>query len=123
MPCAKTDARTREDPSKGGGGVNPVAVIFRRTPSIPDAGYESGFEAKEAGSMLARRQREGKRRERNTKKSTEKNSASKRGQTADDEKNKKRGDFVATAGVVPCPLVQQNPALSLQVVAWGFDLV
>ena len=32
----------------------------------------------------------------------------------------KRGDFVATAGVVPRPLVRQNLALSLQVIARGF---
>ena len=37
-------------------------------------------------------------------------------QTADEEKNK-CGDFVATAGVVPRPLVRQKPTLSLQVSA------
>ena len=73
MPCAKTDVRPREDTAAGGGGVDPIAKILWRRPSSPDAGDESGFEAKEAGSMVARRRQEGERRERKTGKSTDKN--------------------------------------------------
>ena len=68
--------------------------------------------------MIERRRREGVRRERKTRKSTDKNGAAKQGQTAD--KEKKMCDFVATAGLVPRPLVRQNPILSLQVIARGF---
>ena len=50
--------------------------------------------------MVARRQWEGERRKRKIRKSTDKNSATKRGQTAEEEK-KKKVDCVATAGVVP----------------------
>ena len=52
---------------------------------------------------------------RKTSKLTDKNGAAIRGQTEDEEKKQKRGDFVATAGVVPRPLVRQKPTLSLQV--------
>ena len=59
MPCAKMDARLREDSTAGGGGVDPIAMRLWQIPSSSDAGGESGFEAKGAGSMLARLQREG----------------------------------------------------------------
>ena len=88
MPCANTDARLREDPAAGGGGVDPIAAVLRRRPSSPDGRDESGFEVKEAGSMVARRRQEGERRERNTRKSTGKNGAAKRGQTRYKEKTK-----------------------------------
>ena len=39
--------------------------------------------------MLARQRREGEKRERNTRKSTDKNGAAKQGQTADEEKKQK----------------------------------
>ena len=51
-------------------------------------------------------------------KSTDNNDAAKLWQTAD--KEKKRGAFMVTEGVMPRPLVQQNIALSLQVIARGF---
>ena len=89
MPCANTDARAREDTAAGGGGVDPIAAILQRRPSIPDGGDDLGLEAKEAGSMVARRRREGERRDRKTRKSTGKNDAAKRGQTDDEERNKK----------------------------------
>ena len=41
MPYAKTDAPPREDPASGGGGVNPIDVIFWQRPSSLDAGDES----------------------------------------------------------------------------------
>ena len=116
MHCAKADARPREDPAAGGGGVDPIAAKLRRRPSIPNAGGKSVFKAKEAGSMVARRRREGQRQERKTRKSTENNCAAMRGKTADKEE-KKRYDSVATAGIVPCPLIRQKPTLSLQVSA------
>ena len=119
MPCANPDASPREAPAAAGGGVNPIAIILRQRPSIPNGGDESEFEAKEAGSMVARRRREGERRERKTRKSTGNNGAAVRGQTADEE-GEKVGDFMATAGVVPRPLVRQNSALSLQVIGRGF---
>ena len=59
MPCAKMDAPLREDSDAGGGGVEPIAVRLRRRPSRPDAGGESGFKAKDAGSMAARLRWEG----------------------------------------------------------------
>ena len=59
MPCANMDACLREDSSAGGGGVDPIAVRLWQIRSSPDAGGESGFEAKGAGSMVARLQREG----------------------------------------------------------------
>ena len=59
MPCAKTDARLREDTAAGGGGVDLIAARLRWRPSSPDAVDNSGFEAKEAGSMVARRRWEG----------------------------------------------------------------
>ena len=59
MPCANMDARLREDSSAGGGGVDPIAVRLWQIPSSPDAGGELGFEAKGAGSMVARLRREG----------------------------------------------------------------
>ena len=40
-----------------------------------------------------------------------------RGQTVDEDKKPKRGYFVATSGIVHCPLVRQKPTLSLQVSA------
>ena len=51
---------------------------------------------------------------RKTRNSIGKNGASKRGQTADEDKNKKI-DYVAAAGVVPHRLVQQKLTVSLQV--------
>ena len=45
-----------------------------------------GFEAKEAGSMVVRRRREGERRERKTRKSDDKNGAAMRGKTVNEEK-------------------------------------
>ena len=89
MPCANKDTRPMDYPAAGGRGVDPIAVILRRRPSSPNGGDESGFEAKEAGSMVARRQREGERREQATRKPTEKNGAAKQGQAADEEKIKK----------------------------------
>ena len=86
IPCAKTDARLREDPAAGGGGVEPISARLWRRPSSPDAGEELGFKSKEAGSMVAGRRREGERRELKTRNSTDKNGAAKRGQTADEEK-------------------------------------
>ena len=59
MPCAKMDAPLREDSAAGGGGVKPIAVRLRRRPPRPDAGGELGFEAKDAGSMVARLRQEG----------------------------------------------------------------
>ena len=59
MPCANMDAPLREDSAAGGGGVEPIAVRLRRRPSRPDAGGEPGFEAKDAGSMVARLRQEG----------------------------------------------------------------
>ena len=58
-PCAKMDALLREDSSAGGGGVDRIAVRLWQIPSSPDAGGESGFKAKGAGSMVARLRREG----------------------------------------------------------------
>ena len=63
--------------------------------------------------MVARQQKEDERRERKSWESTDKNGAAKRGQTSD--KEKKKVDFVATAGVVLRPLFQQKQTLSLQV--------
>ena len=88
MPCNKTDVRLREDPSAVGGGVDPIAVILRKRPSIPSRRDELGFEAKEAGSIVARRRQEGERWDRKTRKPTDKNSAVKQGQTADEEEKK-----------------------------------
>ena len=88
LPCSKTDALPREDPSAGGGKLDPIAAILRQRPSIPNRGNKSGFEANESGSMVERRQREGERRERKTRKSTDKNDTANRGQTAAEEKNK-----------------------------------
>ena len=75
----RADARPREDPTAGGGRVVPIAAIFQRRTSIPDDGYESGLEAKEEGNMVTRQQREGKRRKRETRNSTDKNGAAKQG--------------------------------------------
>ena len=86
MPCAKTDARLREDYAAGCGGVDLIAEILQRRPSSSDTGDKLGFESKEAGIMVVRRQREGERREQKTRKSTDKNYAAKRGHTADEEK-------------------------------------
>ena len=86
MLCAKVKARPRDNPAAGGSRVDPIAVILRRRPSIPDAGDESGLYAKEAGSMVARRRSEGGRRKRKTRNLTDKNGAAKQGQTADEEK-------------------------------------
>ena len=58
-PCAKMDARLREDSTAGGGGVDPIAVRLWQIPSSSDAGGELGFKANGAGSMLARLRREG----------------------------------------------------------------
>ena len=88
MPCAKTDVHPREYPTAGSSGVDPIAAILRKIPYIPNRGDESGFEAKETGSMVARRRRKAERRERKTRKLTDKNGAAKRGQTADEEKDK-----------------------------------
>ena len=79
MPCAKTDTHPREYPAVGGGGVDPIAVILWRRPSNPDGGDESGLEANEVGRMVKRRRREVERRERKTRKLTDKNNAAKRG--------------------------------------------
>ena len=57
MLCYKTDVHSREYPVAGVGGVDPVAARLWRRPSIPDAEDESGLEAKEAGSMMAKRRR------------------------------------------------------------------
>ena len=70
--------------------------------------------------MVVRKRQEGERWEQNTRKFTDKNGAAKRGQTADEEKKLRRGDFVATASVVLRPLVRQNPALSFLFIARGF---
>ena len=86
MRCAKTDVRPSEDPAAGGGRVDLIAVILRWGPSIPNARDESGFEAKKAGIMVERRQREGERRKRKTRKSTDKNGVAKQGHTADEDK-------------------------------------
>ena len=59
MLCANMDACLREDSSAGGGGVDPIAVRLWQIPSSPDAGGESGFEAKDSGSMVARLRWEG----------------------------------------------------------------
>ena len=107
MPCAKKDERPRDDPAAGGGGVDPISSRLRRRSSIPDVRYESGLKAKEAGSMVERRRREGR-------KFTGKYIAAKQVQTADEEKNKKV-DFMAVAVVIPHPLVQKKPTLFLQV--------
>ena len=85
IPCDKTDARPREDPAAGGGRVDPIAAILWRRPSSPNRGDKSGFEAKEAGGIVERRQQEGERRERKKKKPTDKNRTAKQGQTADEE--------------------------------------
>ena len=108
-------------PAAGGRGVDPIATILRQRPSSPNAEDESGFKAKEAGSMVARQQREGKRRERKIRKSTDKNGAAKRGQTAYEEEKQKSIYFLATAGVLSRPLVRLKPNLSLQVIARGFS--
>ena len=88
MSCAKTDTRQREDPAAGGDWFNPIAAILWQRPSSPNAGDKSGFEEKEAGSMVARQWQEGQSQERNTRKSTEKNGTAEKGQTADEKKNK-----------------------------------
>ena len=89
MSCAKADARPREDPATGGGGVTPIAPRFRQRPSRLNARDDSGIEAKEAGSMVARRRQEDGRRKQKTRKKTDKNGAVKQGQTAEEDKNKK----------------------------------
>ena len=43
MPCAKTDARPREDPATRDGRVNLTAKILGQRPSIPNVGDESGL--------------------------------------------------------------------------------
>ena len=123
MPCAKMVARLRKDPAAGGGGVDPIAAILQRRTSNPNAGEELGFEAKEAGSMVAMQRQEGERREQKPRNLIEKNGVAKQGQTADKEKKQKNDDFGATAGVVPHQLFRQKPILSLQVSAWGFALL
>ena len=70
--------------------------------------------------MVVGRRQEGEKKEQKTRNSTDNNGAAKQGQTADKEKKQKRGYFVATACVVPRPLVRQNPDLSLQVSAHDF---
>ena len=55
MPCVKTYTRPRENTNTGGVGVDLIAAILRQRPSRPDVGYELVFEAKESGSMVARR--------------------------------------------------------------------
>ena len=90
MPCAKADARPMEYPSARGGGVNPIAAILRQRPSSPNSGDELGLEVKESGTIVARQQQEGGRRKQKTRNSTDNNGAAKRGQTADEDKNKQR---------------------------------
>ena len=46
--------------------ANPIAAILRQRPSRPDGGDELDFEAKEAGSMVARQRKEGERRKQKT---------------------------------------------------------
>ena len=89
MPWAKAYMRPREDTSAGGGGVAPIAARLRQRTYSPVSGEESGLEANESDNMVAKRRREGWRRKRKTINSTDNNGASKRGQTADKEKNKK----------------------------------
>ena len=86
MPYANTDAPPREDHASGGGGVNPIAVIFWQRPSSLDAGDKSWFEAKEPGRMVVRQKQEGEMQDRKTRKLTDKNGAAKQGHTADEGK-------------------------------------
>ena len=86
MPCANTDALPREDPTFGGGRVAPIAAILWRRPSRPYAGDKLGLYANEAGNIVARQCRKGRRHERKTRKLTDKNGAAKQGQKADEEK-------------------------------------
>ena len=87
MPCAKVDALPVEDPAPVGGRVAPISTRLRQRPSCPDTGYELGLDAKEAGSMMARRRREGGMWEQKTRKSTDKNGVFDQGHTVDEEKN------------------------------------
>ena len=68
MTCANTDARPKEYPAAGGGGVDQIAARLRQRPSRPNAGGKSVFEAKEAGSMVASQRQEGQIQERKTRK-------------------------------------------------------
>ena len=113
MPCNKADARLREDPAAGGDRVNPIAARLRRRYSIPNAGHELGLEAKEERSMVERRQCEGGRRSRRQGSQLTRMSWSSKGRQRT-RRNTKNIDYVATAGVVPRPLVKQKPTVSLQ---------
>ena len=112
MPCAKKDTRLREDPVEGGGTVDPISAILRRRPSSPYAGDESGLEAKKAGIMVARQRREGKMRERKTRKSTAKNGAAKRGQTVDEEEKNGMISWPRQASYLACWSNKIPPCLS-----------
>ena len=112
MPCAKMDVRPREDPAAVGGRVDPIAHILLWRPSIPKAGDEFIFESKEAGSMVARRWWEGESQKQKTRKSTDKNGAAKRGQTADEEKNKKLISWPRQASYLTCWFNKKQPCLS-----------
>ena len=89
MTRDNTDTLLREYPVAGSGRVDPIAAILRLRSSIPNKGDDLGFKSKETGRMVDRRRREGKRREWKKINLTDNNGASKRGQTADEEKNKK----------------------------------
>ena len=114
MPFSKADTPPRGDLSAGGGGVALIAAWFWRRSSGPNARYYSGLDVKEAGNMMAKRRKEGWSRKRKMRNSTDNNGVSKRGQTADEEKNKKYY-FVAASGVVSHPLFRQNPTVCLQI--------
>ena len=79
MSCDKADARPKEDPAAGGGGVDQIATILRQRPYIPNDRDELVLEAKEEGSMVVMCQREGEKRKQKIRKPTDKYSAAQRG--------------------------------------------
>ena len=123
IPCDKAHACTREDPATGGVRVAPISANLWWIPYIPEAKDESGLEVKEASNMVEKLRREGFRRKRNMRDSTEKNGAAKQGHTEDEKKKgwlhgcgrRQKVRCVAAAGVVPSPLVRHKPTVFLQV--------
>ena len=101
-----TGACPREYPTSCGGGFALIAAILQHIPSSPDAGDKSGLDAREAGKMVAMQRRKGRRRKWKTKKSSDKNGATKRGQKVNEEIKQQNVDYVATACIVPHPLVR-----------------
>ena len=106
MPYAKADMCPREDPAAEGSRVGLISARLCQRKNSPDVRYESGLEAKEAGKMVAMQRRKGRRRKWKTKKSSDKNGATKRGQKVNEEIKQQNVDYVATACIVPHPLVR-----------------